>query len=63
MAAVRCLWCVIAVGALAFVIWAAYQPVGFVSLGCGKGGVLEETGTRPVPRARIRPSPRSDRGR
>ncbi|OPX17219.1 hypothetical protein B1964_00750 [Gordonia sp. i37] len=47
MAAVRCLWCVIAVGALAFVIWAAYQPVGFVSLGCGKGGVLEETGTRP----------------
>ncbi|WHU46687.1 hypothetical protein QNM97_22360 [Gordonia sp. L191] len=47
MAAIRCLWCVLAVGALAFEIWAAFQPVGFVSMGCGKGNVLEETGTRP----------------
>ncbi|RPA59460.1 hypothetical protein EF294_13310 [Gordonia oryzae] len=47
MVAVRCLWCLLAACALAFVIWAAYQPVGFVSMGCGKGGVLEETGTRP----------------
>ncbi|UZF56715.1 hypothetical protein LH935_01510 [Gordonia polyisoprenivorans] len=47
MAAVRCLWCLLAACALTFVIWTAYQPVGFVSLGCGKGGALEETGTRP----------------